>query len=262
MSLLTQNSELRKARVWNWTLPAWYVHLSSGERFMTCPNAGACAQLCYARQGTYRFRNVRAAHLRNLEQLLADPAAWIEEMHAELQHKRFAPTGEPRNIPGLRVVEDEWLLGWVMNGGAAVRIHDSGDFFAPWYLEAWLEIARRNPTVLFYAYTKEVRMFREHPTPFPPNFRHLFSTGGLQDNDINPELDRHAEVFATPEKLDAAGYADQEASDLLAVLLPTTRIGIVANNIVHIRKRMAGRSFTEMTRASLRMTEGSRSDQN
>jgi hypothetical protein len=34
-------------------------------------------------------------------------------------------------------------------------------------------------------------------------------------------------------------------SDLLAVLLPTTRIGIVANNIPGYNKRLAGRTFSE-----------------
>ena len=43
--LLTQNSELRRVGVWNWTLPAHVVKLSNGERFNVCPNAGACGRV-------------------------------------------------------------------------------------------------------------------------------------------------------------------------------------------------------------------------
>ena len=80
---------------------------------------------------------------------------------------------------------------------------------------------------------------------FPNNFRFLFSTGGLQDEQITDD-DRHADVFPNDETLDEAGYANQEENDLLAVLLPTNRIGIVANNIPSFNKKMAGRRFSEL----------------
>jgi hypothetical protein len=46
--------------------------------------------------------------------------------------------------------------------------------------------------------------------------------------------------------MESLGYTSQEESDLLCILLPTTRVGIVANNIVHFNKKMAGRSFSEL----------------
>jgi hypothetical protein len=48
------------------------------------------------------------------------------------------------------------------------------------------------------------------------------------------------------EAIVTSGYLDQTASDLLAVLLPTTRIGIPANNIPHFKKKMDGHTFGEM----------------
>ena len=60
------------------------------------------------------------------------------------------------------------------------------------------------------------------------------------------EHDRHADVFPNEELMEAAGYTSQDASDLMAVLLPTNRIGIPANNIPHFNKKMAGRRFSEM----------------
>ena len=239
--MLTQNSELRPHGIFNWSIPAWYTRLDDGSIFKTCPNAGACATVCYARNGTYRFRNVADAHRRNLTTYLDDPETWVQMMIAELSHKKFRPTGVSREIDA--TPDDRWLRAWIRAGGKAVRIHDSGDFFSRAYLDSWITVAEAIPDVLFYAYTKEISMFRsvEH---FPINFRYLFSYGGREDHLIGD--DRHADVFPDRDTLEAAGYADQEANDLLAILLPTNRIGIVSNNIPAFRKKLAGRRFSEL----------------
>jgi len=241
LSLLTQNSEMRRDGIWNFTLPAWVVQTDTGN-FNVCPNAGACAKLCYARNGTYLFPAVRAKHLANLDLVRYNPG-WINHVFSELSAGRFRPSGEPRYIPGLASIDHltPFLLWWLQAGGQAVRVHDSGDFFSREYLDGWLKIASWVPDVLFYAYTKEVAMLKE--TPLPDNFLVIYSMGGRQDDLIDPDFDRHADVFPTMEALTAAGYLDQEDSDLLAVLLPTTRVGIVSNNIPHVRKRMGADSF-------------------
>jgi hypothetical protein len=242
--ILKQNSELRKDRIWNYSIPAWYVTLDDGQRFMTCPNAGPCAQFCYARSGTYRFSNVLASHTANLTRYLDDRREWIEAIVAELGKRKFRPNLVARDLP---IESDGWLAEWAMIGGAAVRIHDSGDFFSEQYVRDWLEIANRTPDVLFYAYTKEVTMFRSIPeVDTTPNFRYLFSTGGLQDHLIDPDNDRHADVFPTPEAITEAGYVSQDENDLLAIALPTVRVGITANNIRHFNKKMNGRRFSEL----------------
>ena len=247
MGLLTQNSELKPHRIWNWTIPAWYTILGNGSRFKTCPQAGVCAQLCYARNGTYLFKNVRAAHDRNLRFVLDTPEAWRDAMLAELRQPKFNRIIGARQLPypiGYTDLDD-WMKGWASSGLPAIRIHDAGDFFADWYLDLWLEIADANPHLLFYAYTKEVSLFRRYEGRLPQNFRYLFSTGGLEDHLI--EDSRHAEVFPTREALDEAGYMSQDANDLLAIMLPTTKIGITANNISHFKKKMAGKTFGELT---------------
>lgn len=242
--LLRQNSELRKDRIWNYSIPAWYVTLPDGQRFMTCPNAGPCAQFCYARSGTYRFSNVLAAHTASLTRYLDDSREWIEALVQELQRHKFRPNNQPRNLP---IEGDAWLAEWARTGGAAVRIHDSGDFFNEQYVRDWLEIANRTPDVLFYAYTKEVTLFRSiAEVDTTPNFRYLFSTGGLQDHLIDPDNDRHADVFPTLQAIEEAGYQSQDENDLLAVALPTPKVGITANNIRHFNKKMNGRRFSEL----------------
>lgn len=253
--MLRQNSELRPHRIWNWTLPAWYVTLEDGTRFHTCPNAGICAQYCYARNGTYLFKNVLKAHTGNLLRVLNDPKRWQEDMRLELGKKKYRATGTARELPDVLDFDalEPDIRQWVLSGGAAIRIHDSGDFFSDWYLDLWLELADWFPDLLFYAYTKEVALIKNKTTEFPWNFRIVFSTGGLQDHMIDPSADRHADVFQNEESLIAAGYSSQDASDLLAVLLPTKKIGIPANNIRHFNKRLAGRRFSEVVPIRLRM---------
>lgn len=219
--LLTQNSELRPDGIFNWSIPALAAKLSDGSNIKTCPSAGICANVCYARNGTYNFRNVKARHTLNLEYVIRDPDGWYRQMLAEVGHKS--------------------------KKGKHIRIHDSGDFYSESYLKMWLDIARATPDVIFYCYTKEVSMFKRVVEPdCPPNFRYLYSLGGREDHLINLEVDRHADVFPDDAAILDAGYQSQDASDLLAITLPTNKIGIPQNNIPHFRKRIKNRTFGEM----------------
>jgi hypothetical protein len=217
MTLLTMgNSDLRRDRIWTWSLPAWVTTLSNGRKFNVCPSAHACAKLCYARKGTYRFKNVRAKHVSNLERVLDDMNQWTADMLDELAHRRF--------------------------DGAYVRVHDGGDFFSEQYLRAWLTIMRARPKTEFYAYTKEVDLFKRVVEPDPPsNFRWIYSYGGRWDHLIEDD-DRQADVFPTVEALEAAGFHDQEASDLLAITGPK-KVGIVVNNHPGAVRAMNDMSF-------------------
>jgi len=166
-------------------------------------------------------------------------------MITELQQTRFTRPAPPRSLPiSCDLIADDWLRHWCETGTPAIRIHDSGDFFADWYLDDWLYIARQTPQIMFYAYTKEIEMLQT-ASDIPDNFRWLASTGGTQDHLIDDTV-RHADVFPDEQTLADAGYSSQDASDLLAVLWPTTRIGIPANNIKHFNRRIAGRTFSQM----------------
>ena len=216
-NLLTNgNRELKADGIFTWSLPALAAKLSTGKNMLVCPSAGVCANLCYARSGTYNFSNVKAAHTKNLELILDNPIGWKNRLKEELKTKRY-------------------------QGGKSVRIHDSGDFFSDAYFELWLDIITDNPDVFFYAYTKEVAMVKRYE--LPKNFVIIFSMGGMQDHLVDKENDRHADVFPSLEALQEAGYTDQEESDLLAATLPTNKIGIVVNNIKHLKKRQGQETF-------------------
>lgn len=251
--MLTQNSELRKDRVWNWTLPAWVVRTSSGKAVNVCPQAGACVKVCYARNGTYNFPTVKAAHLRNLERVTDDLNGWVTDMLDELGRKKFRPTGEARLPDMPRDHLSPTVAALLDSGAACVRIHDSGDFLSEEYLLAWLAIASHTPDVLFYCYTKEVALFkRVVEGAAPANFLWCFSMGGKQDHLVDKARDYHADVFPDEPAIEAAGYYSQEDNDLLCVVAPSNRVGIPANNIPHFKKRMAGRTFSELALTEVR----------
>ena len=241
---------MRRDGIFNWTLPAWVTELPDGRRINVCPSAGACVKVCYARNGTYNFPKVKAAHQRNLMRVLDDLPGWEVDMMAELDGRRFRQTGF-RRLPDLP--RDHLSLEMALlldTGAAAVRIHDAGDFFSDEYTEAWLRIAWAKPKIIFYAYCKEVSRFRRLVEgKAPANFLWTYSIGGKEDHLIDLEHDQHAEVFPDEATLQAAGYVSQDAHDLLCVLAPSTRVGIPANNIPAFRKRMDGRTFGEMEAA-------------
>lgn len=60
-----------------------------------------------------------------------------------------------------------------------VRIHESGDFFSGAYLDAWIEVAHRNPDLKFYCYSKSLQLFLNFK--MPANFFMTASYGGKFD---------------------------------------------------------------------------------
>ncbi|MFG3429398.1 hypothetical protein [Streptomyces californicus] len=213
--------------IYKWTLPAFAGRLPDGRTYNTCPSAGICKNLCYARSGTFRFSNVLRSHESNLQYVLDDPEAWEEQMTKELESARY----HPKNVR------------------THVRVHDSGDYFSEEYLSAWLRIMRNTPEVVFYSYTKEIKLFEKRVRPKPPaNFRWRYSYGGLQDELIEPGH-LHVDVFPDEESLAEAGYTSQAPSDLRGAYGPET-LGIPANNIAHLKKRQGARTFRALQRAA------------
>ena len=50
------------------------------------------------------------------------------------------------------------------------RIHSSGDFYSQAYIDKWEQITKNNPSVIFYAYTKQKRKFNFDGLAALPNF--------------------------------------------------------------------------------------------
>ena len=60
-----------------------------------------------------------------------------------------------------------------------VRIHESGDFYHPLYLKAWINVARLNKDIKFYCYSKSLKFFMK--VLLPNNFYMVASYGGKYD---------------------------------------------------------------------------------
>jgi hypothetical protein len=217
MNLLTQNSDLRKSGIFGWTLPAHWVTLTDGTKFNTCPNAGACAAFCYAKNGTYLFSNVRKAHIEKLELVLNNRIEWKRLMVAEIKKPKYI--------------------------GKYIRIHDARDFFNEQYAQDWIDIANECTESIFYAYTKEVLMIKKLVKP--SNFIAIYSFGGKQDKYINKEVDRHSDVFPDYDEMIKLGYIDIEEDDKLAAISPNHKIGLFRNNIKHFINKMGDKKFSD-----------------
>jgi hypothetical protein len=166
-----------------------------------CPMAGACKSFCYATVGQQAFKN---GVLRRARAFLATTKA------------DFVP----------RMIQE--VSTAVRRGARAVRVHDSGDFYSYEYMLQWFEIARANPSVRFYAYTKMVALVRlAHKAGFvPDNFRLIQSLGGLADKQIDRSLP-HSRIFSSLDGLLAAGYSDASESDAPAAFGDSPLIGLV-----------------------------------
>lgn len=173
------NSKLKKDGIVSFGLPA----LRSFSGFVTCPQAGACASVCYARQGMYVMPNVRATRESNLN---------------KSQESDFVQNA----------IDD---LGKIKQ--KLIRVHDSGDFYNQAYLDKWIAIAVACPEKVFYAYTKSLHLDFSR---LPANFRIVQSCGGKLDAMIDTTKS-HSRIFATETALAIAGYQDGSKSDELAI---------------------------------------------
>ena len=157
---------------------------ADGETRNTCEGALACRAVCFAKQGTYVFPNVRKARLANLRMSLR-------------------PTFVPRIIADLSR----------MRAVNTVRVHDAGDFYSQEYVNKWGAIAEALPHLTFYAYTKSLHLDFSR---MPKNFRIVQSLGGKYDNLV--KLGKpHSRIFATHRDRMNAGYRDGNRSDIPAI---------------------------------------------
>jgi len=185
-NILTQNSKLKKTskelgvRVFNFGIPAYKT--SDGK--VTCPFAGSCVKFCYARKGAYIWSNVKPAFERRYK--LTKDDNFIDIMVTEILKKKVD----------------------------YVRVHDSGDFYSPKYLQKWIDIAKILPDVRFYAYTNSVKMIKD--AILPDNWDIIFSDSGKQQHLIDPIKDRHTKIFHNHTELMSMGYIDASKTDLYA----------------------------------------------
>lgn len=76
-----------------------------------------------------------------------------------------------------------------------IRVHIGGDFFNQRYFDAWMEVAKLNPRIHFYAYTKSLLYWIKYGKEnVPNNFILTASYGGTHDNLIAEHKLRYSVV--------------------------------------------------------------------
>lgn len=88
-----------------------------------------------------------------------------------------------------------------------VRIHVGGDFFNKHYMKAWIRVAKANPNVLFYAYTKSVLYWIELADSIPANLKLNASKGGKRDDIIDSFMLKEVKVVYSVEEANTLGLA-------------------------------------------------------
>jgi hypothetical protein len=132
----------------------------------TCPGAGGCQLFCYARKGGYvMFPASSMSAAQALNFLVNDPPGYMAMVNREIQ--------------GLKGKADKHGIRLV------VRWHDAGDFFSKEYLDLAFSVARTNPDVKFYAYTKMADVATANK---PANFIVNFSSGSKRGEEKKIEL--------------------------------------------------------------------------
>jgi hypothetical protein len=203
ISFSVSNAKLAKDGIASFNLPA----------VETCPGAGKCAKYCYADTGSFLrfYKTTMPPRVSN----------WLASQKDDFSDRAI-----------------DYLNQWKQSGKhpesgkrfplKAVRIHDSGDFYSPKYVDHWTKIAKAHPDVQFYAYTKShhpVLKGRLAEMAALPNVNIVQSLGSKYDHLVDPDKP-HAVVFESPEQMKAAGYADAMASDLTAADKRNTKVGL------------------------------------
>jgi hypothetical protein len=203
-ALLSQNAKMKKSggdkyAIFDFAIPAY----KSNTGLVTCPMAGSCAKGCYAQQGTYAWQSTQDAFERRLATIT--DGTFAGKIEREIRTKLKTATRRKQQL--------------------VIRVHSSGDFFSPDYVNTWFKVVALFPEVQFYAYTKALPFFKNKPVP--SNFTVIFSEGGKFDKAIDIDTERHARVFDSNEALEAAGYDNAMDDDSVAFTSKSGKIGLV-----------------------------------
>jgi hypothetical protein len=151
-TIISQNSKMSKSGgknqfVYNTGIPAFrgIVYDKEQDKFFvinTCPGAGSCVSICYARKGNYiQYSQAYDSFTRRLNLLLNDPTAYQTQLYNELK---------------ARATEHKALTGY--KNEVVIRWNDSGDFFTKRYVQIAKDVIKdlqaSGYNVIDYAYTK------------------------------------------------------------------------------------------------------------
>lgn len=181
LSFSTGNAKLRKSKTAVFSLPAGF----------TCP--GACDCLAWFDRDENKLKDGPKSKFRCFA--ASSEAAWSSVRKSV--DKNLALLKQAKTIPAMAELIDMSLPSRYYEN---IRIHADGDFYNQSYFKAWLEVARRNPKRIFYAYTKSLPIWIANRDDIPENFVLTASLGGKWDALIEPNGLRSAKVVMHPDE--------------------------------------------------------------
>ena len=163
----------KKQNIYSFSLPSGY----------TCPGALDC--LSKANRNTGKITDGKDTKYRCF-------SASTESIYPSVRNQRW------HNFDQLRKLNKESMVEAIQEALPSdlniCRVHVGGDFFNQKYFDAWMEVARLNPTKTFYAYTKSLPYWVANMGNIPDNFALNASRGGRQDKLIDDHKLKVAEV--------------------------------------------------------------------
>jgi hypothetical protein len=189
-SIINTNDKILKSGgphefVYKTGIPAFrgIVYDEAADKFYvvnTCPGAGACVLICYARRGRYiQYANSYDSMTRRLNYLVNHPAEYEEQMYSEIKAKCEEHGAKMGYKPKV-------ILRW----------NDSGDFFTRKYkniAEVVLARLRREGwNVDSYAYTKVADVAND------AEFQTTFSSGANAKQTAGVDFESHKLSLVVP----------------------------------------------------------------
>jgi hypothetical protein len=150
----------------------------------TCPGAGACQIICYARKGFYGMNDGKVLKLiRRLNLLMNDPDEYYNMIMDEL-----APLAFKLSRQGRRIGKTQTLV---------MRWNDAGDFFSQKYFDIALRVTetllKEGYDVKSYAYTKQAKFVNLATDDFIMNFSKGSAPKELKQVDL--EKNKYSDIL-------------------------------------------------------------------
>ena len=126
-----------------------------------------------------------------------------------------------------------------------MRVHVGGDYFNAKYLQAWIEVAKRNPDKVFYSYSKSLHLFKQFA--LPENLVLTASRGGKYDDLIDLHAWKEAIVVFSEEEAEELdveidhddSHAAFGAEDFALLIHGTQPAGSAASEALKVIKKKA-----------------------
>jgi hypothetical protein len=145
------------------------------------------------------------------------------------------------------------------------RVHEAGDFFSQTYFDAWMEVARKQPGTLFYAYTVSLPYWITRKGSIPRNFKLIASWDDSNKDVIEREGLRYARVVSGVEEARELGLRI-DVDDMLAwgtdesFALPLHGSQPKGTEAAEIRKQQkkkddSGQSFDDKIKSGKKMNQ-------